>query len=240
MNVFRVTNRNSTGPKAHKGDRMRKYFLMFVITGVASTQGNMVFAQTAGTSEVPEDITVDVVGAGPDEVVEVPYLVEKEVELDNSNITNVTQEGNSFLVRSGVGVRTFQTNASAVLAKLIELDGEVGYGDSPWRVSGAIGAGPGGNGTVAIGGNLVLAYLFQPKLRLGIGTDVMYFTDVTDVRPKEASKLRYIGGAARFGVAIGRLQLEAYLGLAVSSIPVVGGIDNHFGGYGGVSAAVLF
>lgn len=235
---------------------MKNIMLMSVFATIHMLASN-VFAQTASdeadgykdvTIQVPKDVTVEVIGDGPDEVIEVPYVVQRIHEVDPAptNVTNkyvtnnIVQGSSSFLVRSGVGVRTFQGSPARSFAQMVGLVGEVGYSDLPWRLQGRFDVGRCQKDNIAIGGSLALMYLLgDSHVSVGLGADLLYCTDTDD--PKEVNKKRFVGGSARVGYEIGdHLLLEGYLGSAQETTPVVGGLDSRVGLNGGVGVSILF
>ena len=218
---------------------MKKIMSMLVFATIHLLASN-VFAKEV-TVQVPEDVTVEVLGEGPDQVVEIPFIVKRihEVEPTPAHITDVTHvEGNNFLVRSGIGIRTFQDQATKSVAQMIAVLGELGYAHSPWRLQGGFDAGKCSNDTTAIGGSMALVYLLG-QARVGLGADLLYCTD-TDAQPDEVNTKRFISGFVSVGYQYGHFLMEAYAGNAVRTTPVRGGLDNERVGIGGLTFSVMF
>lgn len=226
---------------------MKKIVFMFVLVTI-SMLANNVFAQTAAPDgsgshdvvvKVPNDVEVQVLGAGEDKIIEVPFVVQRihDVDLAPAHVTNVThvQQGSNFLVRSGLGITSYARSL------MVGVVGEIGYSDSSWRLQGQFNAGKCQNDTIAIGGSMALMYLLgSSHVRVGVGADLLYCTD-TSAHPNEVNRQRFVGGSARIGYEFAHhLLLEGYLGSAVATTPVVGGLDNRVTIDGGVGFSVLF
>lgn len=222
---------------------MKKIILMFVFVTVAMLASN-VFAQTAPPDgsgshdvvvKVPNDVTVQVLGAGKDEVVEVPFVVQRIHEVDPAHVT--VQKGSNLHLRGGVSLG-FDYSAHAGSSYTAGLIGEGGYSDSPWVLEVTSRAGKCEEG-VAVDMGMAAMVKAVSHLRLGVGADMKYCADVSD-HPEETVDERIVGGSFRTQFEVEHIVVSAWIGIGAVTYPVPGDRKTVVDSYGGLSISLLF
>ena len=154
-------------------------------------------------------------------------------------VTNVTQQG--FSLRGGLtaGVALPGRAKSSFTGGLI---GEIGHADSLWRLQGTFRAGNCKNGDskgVALNSGLAAMGTITENFRAGIGTDLLYCSDVSD-HPKEKASKRIVGGSLRLEFVDGRFSVAGSIGMGAATIPTPGDRETKAVLFGGVNVSYLW
>ncbi|TSC84895.1 MAG: hypothetical protein G01um101413_279 [Parcubacteria group bacterium Gr01-1014_13] len=209
---------------------MKKVAFTFMFLMMTS----IVFAETPpnGTPEVPKDTVVKVPGVGEDVVVEVPYVVQRIHEF-SPTAGNLALRG-GFSVGVGFPARTY-------LSPTAGLIGEIGYADSSWRLHATFRAGSckKGWGDVAFDSGLAAMRSLGKHFSIGLGTDLLYCTQVLG-HPKEQASERIVGGSFHLQFEINHFSVEASAGLGAATYPVPGDRETKLVSYQGLTLSYLF
>jgi hypothetical protein len=200
------------------------FLLVFLMT-------NVLFADTKpdGTPEVPKDVVIELPGAGPDIVEEVPYIVQRVHEF-------TPNPGNLFL-RGGLSIGLgFPARTDPSLTG--GLIGQIGYTDSAWVLEASFRGGK-CKGGVALDGGLAAMRHVVKHLRAGVGVDALYCSNVSDYRVEKASE-RVVGGSFHLQLEFGHLSVTGSVGGGAATFPVPGDRQTKFVSYQGLTIGYLF
>lgn len=213
------------------------FVLMFLVLA-----GN-VFAETPSKMKikVPEVVTVEVPGAGPDQVVEIPYpvFVEHEVELPSAAgpvTNNVTQIGSHFVLRGGPSLGFSSQGSPSYTGGLV---GELGRSNSPWRMQGTFRIGRCDDERIALEGGAAVTRVAAKHFRIGVGVDLAYCSDY-EAHPIEQATERVVSAAIKAAYEFGPLVLEGSFGGGFKTIPIPGDRDTRGTLVLGISLSYLF
>ena len=220
---------------------MKKTFMLLIMmmanTALAETPDGTKYKDV--TIQVPEDVTIKVPGAGEDQVVEVPYVIQRIHEVAPS--TTYVRKGSNLHLRGGLSTG-FGFSGRTDPSYTGGLTGQIGYADSTWRLEATFRAGSckKGWGDVALDSGLALMGNISKNFRAGIGADLLYCSDVSDDLPKEKADERVVGGSFRLALEQGHISVAGSIGVGAATIPIPGDRETKAVLFGGLSVSVLW
>ena len=119
------------------------------------------------------------------------------------------------------------------------LIGEIGYADSPWSLQGTFRAGNCKDGNVAINSGLAAMRSVHKYLRVGLGADLLYCSDVSS-HPKEKADERIVGGSLRLEIELSHIVMGGSIGVGAATVPVPGDRETQPALYGGLNVSYLW
>lgn len=200
---------------------MKRIMFVFVMVTIGMLDGN-VFAQQAASDSDDEtgykDVTIEVVGEGPDEVIEIPYVVQRvhEVKPAAAGTVVVKEDKSDTSLRGGVGYGyTYLLGNDSGGMVLTDMVGQIGFRSSPWRVRARAGFGKGRYETLAVAGSLATMYYAVPEtLAVGVGFDLLG-TINKNSHPRETWNEQFYGPSVRIAVEGAGLSLEGFVSFGV-------------------------
>ena len=187
---------------------------------------------SADTPKVPKDTVIKVPGAGKDVIVEVPYTVQRIHEVSPAEGNLRLRGGLSAGIGHADGMRMSYTGG---------LIGEIGFAGSPWRLQGTFRAGNCNTGEkgMALNSGLAVMHATSKHLRMGLGADLLYCSNIYDA-PKEKASERVVGGSLRLELVDGRFSVAATAGGGAATAPIPGGRETKPALYGGLTLSYLW
>lgn len=214
---------------------MKKNILLMVAS-VLMVAGN-VSAQEAPktkTVKIPlaadgKDQTIPLAAPGPGEILNIVVDVPVSKPHKAKTLTPTVVKGSNLHMRGGVGTSLFLlTKPTGVFVG--GLVGEIGSGNSDWRLTSAFSVGRcQGNidGHLAVSAGLAVMGNVAKGLRLGVGADLLYCSNVSDYH-KERARERLVGGSFRIQKELSQhVVLTASMGVGGAVVPIPGGMETH-------------
>ncbi len=201
------------------------FTLMFLmLTNIALAEN-----KSDGTPEAPKDVVIKVPGAGEDVVVEVPYVVKRihEVELAPGNL----RLRGGLSIGLGFPARTDPSYTGGLIV-------QIGYTDSPWVVEPSFRAGK-CKGGVSLDGGLAAMRHVAKYLRMGVGADLLYCSNVSDYSIEKASE-RVVGGSFHLQFEVSHFSVTAFVGAGAATYPIPEDRKTKLVSYQGLAVSLLF
>lgn len=226
---------------------MKRIMFVFVMVTIGMLDGN-VFAQQAASDSDDEtgykDVTIEVVGEGPDEVIEIPYVVQRvhEVKPAAAGTVVVKEDKSDTSLRGGVGYgyAFLLGNENGSMALTIDLVGQIGFRSSPWRVRARAGFGDGRYDTLSVAGSVATLYYAVPEtLAVGVGFNLLG-TINKNSHPRETWNEQFYGPSVRVVVERAWLSLEVFVSFGVHGTRAPGDTPEEYATVTGFNLSYLW
>mgnify|MGYP001566210462 CR=1 FL=1 len=232
---------------------MKIVVMMFATLAMLASNA---FAQKKGAKDkggavvedVRKDVVVEVLGEGEDQVIEIPYVVQRIHEVDPEPRLVVVEDKSDTSLRGGVGFSYAYLlgnklgNQSGGMAMTADLVGEIGFKSSPWRVRARVGVGEGSYDTIAAVGSLAIMCYAVPgtkTMAVGVGLDLLG-TINKDSHPRETWNERFYGPSVRVSAEKAGMLVDISVSYGVRGTRAPGDTPEEYAMVGGASISYLW